>query len=280
MFENSRAPRKPHERVEARRLRREDGLTLRSIAARVGVSPSTVLEWTRDIELTQEQQEAIRSSDAAREARAAGNRAMRSRARQRRLAAQDHGRQLAAQEEPLHVTGCMLYWAEGSKRRNDVEFTNSDPDMMRTFVKFLRRCYGVAQDDLRLTVERPSGQRPRAIGDRDVVVRSARSRPSVPRLSYDQPLLQGVDPDTSRPTTRNGPRRGSFHVHRPEHLRGDPGIRRDRTDRVGRSLTLESRRIHSPRGRLAQVVERGPYKAEAAGSSPAAPTHGRAGRRL
>jgi len=22
----------------------------------------------------------------------------------------------------------MLYWAEGSKRRNDVEFTNSDPD--------------------------------------------------------------------------------------------------------------------------------------------------------
>jgi hypothetical protein len=46
----------------------------------------------------------------------------------------------------------MLYWAEGSKRRNDVEFTNSDPDMMRTFVKFLRRCYGVAQDDLRLTL--------------------------------------------------------------------------------------------------------------------------------
>jgi transposase-like protein len=232
MFENGRAPRKPHERVEARRLRREDGLTLRSIAARLGVSPSTVLEWTRDIELTQEQQEAIRSSDAAREARAAGNRAMRSQARQRRLAAQDHGRQLAGQEEPLHVTGCMLYWAEGSKRRNDVEFTNSDPD------------------------------------------------PSVPRLSYDQPVLQGVDPDAPRPTTRNGPRRGSFHVHRPEHLRGDPGIRRDRTDRVGRSLTLESRRIHSPRGRLAQVVERGPYKAEAAGSSPAAPTHGRAGRRL
>ena len=37
----------------------------------------------------------------------------------------------------------MLYWAEGSKRRNCVEFTNSDPDMMRRFVKFLRRyCLG------------------------------------------------------------------------------------------------------------------------------------------
>jgi Helix-turn-helix domain len=239
MFETARAPRKPHERVEARRLRREDGLTLRSIAARLGVSPSTVLEWTRDIELTQEQQEAIRSSDAAREARAAGNWAMRSRARQRRLAAQDHGRQLARQEDPLHLTGCMLYWAEGSRPA--------------------------------AYVERSPEQRPRASGDRNVVVRPARSRPSVPRLSYGQQLLQGVDPDASRPTTRNGPRRGSFHVHRPEHLWGDSGIRRDRTDRVGRSLTLESRRIHSPRGRLAQVVERGPYKAEAAGSSPAAP---------
>ena len=52
----------------------------------------------------------------------------------------------------MHIGGCMLYWAEGSKRRNDVEFTNSDADMMRTFVAFLGRCYGVRQDDLRLTL--------------------------------------------------------------------------------------------------------------------------------
>ena len=50
------------------------------------------------------------------------------------------------------MTGCMLYWAEGSKRRNDVEFTNSDPDMVRKFVEFLSRCYGVAPDDVRLTL--------------------------------------------------------------------------------------------------------------------------------
>jgi hypothetical protein len=56
----------------------------------------------------------------------------------------------ARRQDLLHVTGCMLYWAEGSKKRNDVEFTNSDPDMTRTFVEFLERCYGVARDDLRL----------------------------------------------------------------------------------------------------------------------------------
>jgi hypothetical protein len=40
----------------------------------------------------------------------------------------------------------MLFWAEGSRRRNTVVFTNSDPEMVRYFVAFLRSSYGV-QDD-------------------------------------------------------------------------------------------------------------------------------------
>jgi hypothetical protein len=127
-------------------------MSIGAIAAHLGVSPSSVHAWTRDIELSAEQGEAIRSSDRVRRAQAAGTRAMRDRARKTRLAAQEHGRELARQQEPLHLSGSMLYWAEGSKRRNDVEFTNSDPDMMRTFVEFLKRCYGVAPDVLRLSL--------------------------------------------------------------------------------------------------------------------------------
>jgi hypothetical protein len=33
-----------------------------------------------------------------------------------------------------------------------VQFTNSDPDMMRRFLDFLRQCYGVRPDDARLTL--------------------------------------------------------------------------------------------------------------------------------
>jgi transposase-like protein len=152
MFPEARTPRKPDERAEARRLRRELGLPIRMVAARLGVSPSSVHGWTRDIELTPEQRHANRHSDAVRRAQAIGNKAMRTRARRKRLAAQDHGRHLARQGDPLHVTGCMLYWAEGSKRRNDVEFTNSDPDMLRTFVEFLSGCYEVPRDNVRLTL--------------------------------------------------------------------------------------------------------------------------------
>jgi hypothetical protein len=36
----------------------------------------------------------------------------------------------------------MLYWAEGDKGRQAVRIANSDPELLRLFVRFLRECYG------------------------------------------------------------------------------------------------------------------------------------------
>jgi hypothetical protein len=46
----------------------------------------------------------------------------------------------------------MLHWAEGSKRRNSVMFTNSDDALIVVFLRFLRRCYGVTDDRMTLSV--------------------------------------------------------------------------------------------------------------------------------
>ena len=46
----------------------------------------------------------------------------------------------------------MLHWGEGSKKRNTVCFVNSDVDMMRVFVRFLRECYGVESEVLCFSV--------------------------------------------------------------------------------------------------------------------------------
>jgi hypothetical protein len=46
----------------------------------------------------------------------------------------------------------MLYWAEGSKDRNAVKLTSSDPDLLALFVRFMRRCYDVAPDRIALSV--------------------------------------------------------------------------------------------------------------------------------
>jgi hypothetical protein len=44
----------------------------------------------------------------------------------------------------------MLYWAEGSKSRNGVQFVNSDPAMVRCFVRFLRTQFAVEDGAIRL----------------------------------------------------------------------------------------------------------------------------------
>jgi hypothetical protein len=46
----------------------------------------------------------------------------------------------------------MLYWAEGSKSRNQMVFVNSDADMMRLFLQFLRECYSVADEQVGLSI--------------------------------------------------------------------------------------------------------------------------------
>jgi hypothetical protein len=71
--------------------------------------------------------------------------------RRARVLAQDEGRQFAERREALHVAGCMLYWAEGAKDRNQIRFTNSDPEMARFFVKFLRTYFNLENEHIKIT---------------------------------------------------------------------------------------------------------------------------------
>ncbi len=59
---------------------------------------------------------------------------------------------LAEKDKELKIAGIMLYWAEGSKnlKSNMVDFVNSDPNMIKIFLKFLRQICGVKEDRLRL----------------------------------------------------------------------------------------------------------------------------------
>ena len=58
---------------------------------------------------------------------------------------------LAAGGDAFFAAGCMLYWAEGSKGRNQVKFVNSDPEMVGFFVRFLRTYWNLRPTDIRLT---------------------------------------------------------------------------------------------------------------------------------
>lgn len=162
MFVGTGKLRKPHEYREARRLRAEQGMPFKRIAAKLGVSPGTVHAWTRDIELSPAQQwrnvrgprgPANPEVVARRAATWAGTN------RDRRREYQSEGRARAKGHDPLHMAGCMLYWAEGSKHRNRLTFCNSDMGMVRFTRRFLTECFGVRPEEftLRLNVYTNNG---------------------------------------------------------------------------------------------------------------------------
>ncbi len=139
---------KPQKRLEARRLRAQEGLPYKAIARALDVSPSSVHKWTRDIPITEEHRKrnlahlTPESEIVKKRARTwvETNRA-------RRRAFQPAGRERAKRSDPLHEAGCMLYWAEGSKDRNCLNFANSDVEMMRFFKRFLDDCFSLTPDD-------------------------------------------------------------------------------------------------------------------------------------
>jgi hypothetical protein len=138
----------------ARELR-EAGMPYKRIAASLGVSPSSAYAWTSDIELTDEQKAAnlrgprgpLNPEDVRRRAEAWS-----ARCRQRRAASQREGRAAARRGDPLLLAGCMLYWADGGKRRNAIQFTNSDPRMVAFFRTFLVDALGIAPQDIDLSI--------------------------------------------------------------------------------------------------------------------------------
>jgi hypothetical protein len=126
---------------------RVNGVPVRRIAKTLGVSISSVSIWTRDIELTAEQRAANLSRAEARRGPAWSEKN-----RERRRGFQQGGRARARFAEPLHVAGCMLYWAEGTKGRNAARFSNSDPAMCALFCRFMRECFGVTSDRLTFSI--------------------------------------------------------------------------------------------------------------------------------
>lgn len=139
-------------RNKARSLRIA-GQSIKSIAQSTGASLSSVSYWCRDITLKPNQIRAL----AAKQRRAGtkGRLIAAERKRMERLAA------VAAQENSgktdvasvskrdLFILGLGLYWAEGYKNGNEeCGLTNSDPDIIRAFIRWLKSAYGISVQQL------------------------------------------------------------------------------------------------------------------------------------
>jgi hypothetical protein len=191
---------KTSERDMARKLRCE-GRSMREITRLVGVSKSSVSLWVRDIELTPEQHEALRTRNIRYDGQRLGNEAWSAQCRERRVRWQEEGREAARRGEPLHAAGCMLYWAEGRKTRNAVQMANSDPEVLQFFVGFLRRYFEVLDEQFALTCNLFADHLPRQLEVEQFWLDTLRLPPSSLRKSivnqyskYSQKKRQNVLP--------------------------------------------------------------------------------------
>lgn len=143
-------------RAKARELRLR-GLDYDEIVAQLGVAKSSVSLWVRDLpRLGRLSDEAIRqrAAERARKHWQAERHVRNAQRAATRNAAMAEVGQLNDRE--VLVAGAVVYWCEGSKnkhhRRYDrVSFINSDPGLIRFFLRFLEVA-GVTQVDLRFSV--------------------------------------------------------------------------------------------------------------------------------
>jgi hypothetical protein len=155
---NFRPNAKDNAREKSRALRKQ-GLSYNEIAAKLGVSKSSISLWVRDLPRPEFRP---MSYETFRERQSAGVRRWWAAERRIRETQREAARAAAAAEigqlndREVVIAGAIAYWCEGAKnkphRRSDqVLFMNSDPALIRFFLRFLDTA-GIERDSLRCRV--------------------------------------------------------------------------------------------------------------------------------
>jgi len=141
---------KKEEQDQAVNLRQTNGLSIKKIAKQLGVSQSSVSVWVRNVKLTNTQKDALLIKNPSN--RRKWSEDWSNKFREKRIYSQNLGARIAETEDKLYAFGCALYWAEGSKSKNSVTLTNSDSNMMKFFVNFLRIKFGVSDEEFKISI--------------------------------------------------------------------------------------------------------------------------------
>lgn len=141
---------KHNEKIKAVKLRKR-GKSYSEIAKILKVAKGTLSVWLKDIPLSKKQKSALKGLLRA---QYIGAKANQKKAQTRRETvfglAYEESKKLI--NDPLFLSGLMLYWAEGTKQGNTVAFSNSDPKMIALMMKWFRRICRVPLDKFRVVI--------------------------------------------------------------------------------------------------------------------------------
>lgn len=139
---------------------RLQGWSTPKIAKELKVSKSSAFSWTKGV-LTEEQEKNLFKGKS--NTWRIGSAANKEKHRRNRINFQSQGKSEVNFNSWEHSAGCMLYWAEGTRSKNNLQFTNCNEKIIEFFVKFIKKYYGVKNEDIALTFQYHEGGSPEKI---------------------------------------------------------------------------------------------------------------------
>jgi len=143
---------KSKEKFKAIKLR-EKGKSYSEILKEISVCKSTLSLWLRDVKLTLKQLDELykRGRERCRYNGAKAN--QRKRIEKTKLIIKEAKKESKSLfKNPLFLSGLMLYWAEGTKRGEAINFSNSDPVMIELMIKWFRLICRVPEKKFRIAL--------------------------------------------------------------------------------------------------------------------------------
>lgn len=142
---------KSEAKLKSKELRKQ-GKSINEIASLLGVSKGSVSIWVRDIELTDNQIKELEQQNPIYNNQLHGSKERANKARKQRSQYQQLGKEKAKEGNLLHQAGCMLYWAEGYKSKNTCAIVNTDVNLLKFFMNFLKENFNLTNQDFKITI--------------------------------------------------------------------------------------------------------------------------------
>lgn len=138
------------EKLKARKLRMEKGLSINEICRLVNASKGSISAWVRDIKISEMHKNRLRQKQ-----RLIGNTYVRDAFLNKRKEYQKEGTELLRKnnKDCNFIAGLMLFWAEGSKDRHSIIMTNSNIHMLSFFIRFLKKYFRIKKEDIKLSFQ-------------------------------------------------------------------------------------------------------------------------------
>lgn len=130
---------------------RQKGFSYKEISQKLDLTKSTLSDWLKDIELTSEQKQRLMTKKLSSGYKGAKSNQRYAEKRRRIIIERAKKEAPSFICNPLFVAGLMLYWAEGSKGRYErIEFTNSDPELIRLMMRWFREICHVEEKNFKI----------------------------------------------------------------------------------------------------------------------------------